>query len=485
MPDNEDQEPIIQDDATTFQFETTGDPRQKLTIDELYDHAGFKLLSFNTTAAAGMGFFMFGTLLMYVQLICQYMLCQEEMTDIEVVAVKVIVILGFIMGLPLSGVISDKIGRTKAALAGAYVVFICWLLSAISVTLMFATMLCVGGGFAFLLPSSILFAFESSSLHQHTRVALIVFGEYILGQVYCLVLFSTLIELIGWHLVTVILVFPVILLLTFFHITSDSPRFLSISGRHSTAYEHLLILHKKNNVPMMQGRLKSQEIEGRGKCCGPCNMLNIRTTILLFVLFFTLSFCYYSTSYGVFRSLVEYGVCESNKIIEVLTCENIDGKSYLVTSLLALVPDLLGLLFALFISETAGKKVSMSILAAVAGAAVLANSVCIQPAALTLIELGVVRGFTFGALVIVMIYALEVYTTDKRCTSFAYLLVFYSIGMLIAGTFTYEARQSASLIFIVLGAVLFLSLIPIFFLESVGKMDVDENLDEQQSLTSN
>ena len=98
MPDNEDQEPIIQDDATTFQFETTGDPRQKLTIDELYDHAGFKLLSFNTTAAAGMGFFMFGTLLMYVQLICQYMLCQEEMTDIEVVAVKVIVILGFIMG---------------------------------------------------------------------------------------------------------------------------------------------------------------------------------------------------------------------------------------------------------------------------------------------------------------------------------------------------------------------------------------------------
>ncbi|KAL5255070.1 hypothetical protein ACHWQZ_G014490 [Mnemiopsis leidyi] len=481
MPE-EDQEQIV-DDGPTFEFEEEGDPQRKLTIDELYDHAGFKLASFNNSLASGVALFMFGVLVMYIQMVSQYMLCENQMTNVEVVAMKIIAILGFIIGLPLSGVISDKIGRSRTALAGAYIVFICWLLAAISVTLLFATVLCVAGGFAVLLPSAVVFAFENSSLYQHTRVALIVFGEYVLGQMFCLVLFNTLIDLLGWHWITVILSLPTTILIIFFHVTNDSPRFLSISGRHHTAYEELLMLHKANNVPMMQGRLKSMEIVDRGQCCGPCNLLNLRTTILLLILFLTCSFCYYSTSYGVFMSLLDTGFCETDKIIGHLTCDT-DRKSYIVTTLLALLPDLLGLAFSLFLCEVAGRKTCLSILLAVAAAAILANSVCIQLAALTLMELGIARGFTFGALIVIFIYSLEAYTTDKRCTAFCYLLIFYATGMYLAGSLTFYLRQSTSLIFIVLGVVLLVSLIPIYFLEKLGKTDVDENIDEQQSLTA-
>lgn len=243
------------------------------------------------------------------------------------------------------------------------------------------------------------------------------------------------------------------------------------------------MLHKANNVPMMQGRLKSMEIVDRGQCCGPCNLLNLRTTILLLILFLTCSFCYYSTSYGVFMSLLDTGFCETDKIIGHLTCDT-DRKSYIVTTLLALLPDLLGLAFSLFLCEVAGRKTCLSILLAVAAAAILANSVCIQLAALTLMELGIARGFTFGALIVIFIYSLEAYTTDKRCTAFCYLLIFYATGMYLAGSLTFYLRQSTSLIFIVLGVVLLVSLIPIYFLEKLGKTDVDENIDEQQSLTA-
>ena len=243
------------------------------------------------------------------------------------------------------------------------------------------------------------------------------------------------------------------------------------------------MLHRSNKVPMKQGRLKCQEMVERGTCCGPCNLVNLRSTILLLILFCSFSFCYYSTSYGVYMSLLDSGVCGSDKIIEHLTCET-DRKTYVVTSLLALLPDVMGLVFALFLSEVAGRKTTMAILTIVAAIVILANSICFQPALLTLVELGIVRGFTFGALVVTMIYALEVYTTDKRCTSFAYLLILYAAGMYIAGSLTYGLRQSASLIFIVLGAVLIVTLIPICFLEQQGKKDIDENLDEQQSLTS-
>ena len=99
MPVSEDQEQIIQpDDETVFEFEQTGDPDQKLTIDELYDHAGFKLLNFNTSAAAGLGLFVYGIMVMYIQLVSQFMLCEAKMTDVEVVAVKIIAILGLVIG---------------------------------------------------------------------------------------------------------------------------------------------------------------------------------------------------------------------------------------------------------------------------------------------------------------------------------------------------------------------------------------------------
>ena len=96
MPE-EDQEQIV-DDGPTFEFEEEGDPQRKLTIDELYDHAGFKLASFNNSLASGVALFMFGVLVMYIQMVSQYMLCENQMTNVEVVAMKIIAILGFIIG---------------------------------------------------------------------------------------------------------------------------------------------------------------------------------------------------------------------------------------------------------------------------------------------------------------------------------------------------------------------------------------------------
>ena len=66
--------------------------------------------------------------------------------------------------------ISDKIGRIKMALTGAYMVALFWGFSAVSVTLLFATMLCLGAGLAAMLPASVVYAYEYASLHHYDRL---------------------------------------------------------------------------------------------------------------------------------------------------------------------------------------------------------------------------------------------------------------------------------------------------------------------------
>lgn len=98
MSEEEDQERVVQDEGPEFAFEETGDPERKLSIDELYDHAGFRLLSFNTTVAAGLSVFMYGNLIMFVQLLTFYLTCKGEITNTEDVAVKIVMVLGLILG---------------------------------------------------------------------------------------------------------------------------------------------------------------------------------------------------------------------------------------------------------------------------------------------------------------------------------------------------------------------------------------------------
>ena len=83
---------------TEFLFEQTGDPERSLTIDELYNHAGYKLANFNTSVSAGLGLFVYGAMIIYLQLIGQHLHCEGLMSDVVLVAVKVTAIVGFLIG---------------------------------------------------------------------------------------------------------------------------------------------------------------------------------------------------------------------------------------------------------------------------------------------------------------------------------------------------------------------------------------------------
>lgn len=257
---------------------------------------------------------------------------------------------------------------------------------------------------------------------------------------------------------------------------------MAISGRQNYAYVYLLDLHKENGVPMIQGKLKTCEITERGQCCSPCDIANLKSTILLIIVNFIFSFCYFSTSYGLYISLLTTGYCGSDAILGELDC-SADKKQTLVRSLLALIPDVVGLLFGLFACEVFGRKRAMFVLAGVGGLVTLTATVCLE-SVITLVELGTARALIFGVLLIVWIYTLECYTTDKRCISFSYIFIFTLLAMYFAGSVTFAIRAAPLAIIIIVGVSLLSSLVPVWFLDELPETDIDNNIEERQNLRS-
>eukprot|EP00116_Pleurobrachia_bachei_P008662 sb/3468924/ len=206
-----------------YQFEEGGDQEDEVTVSEFLDHAGYKGTNLLITAGSGVAVFQYGSLITYVNLLCSYLMCEGDLSQTQVIAVKVLTIFGVIIGLPLSGMISDKIGRTKVAVFGAWFTLITWFLASFSTSLLVLTLFAVGVGFSALLTPSIVNAIEFTSLYQHSRVALVLFSQYLLGQIWTVCVFLLLIQYIHWTFVAWILALPIIFLVVWFHYLPDSP----------------------------------------------------------------------------------------------------------------------------------------------------------------------------------------------------------------------------------------------------------------------
>ena len=259
--------------------------------------------------------------------------------------------------------------------------------------------------------------------------------------------------------------------------TRNPIRYFAVSGREDAAYQIALQIHQKNEVPMIRGRIKATEILKRGSCCSPCAHGAVKSTAILSITFLFAAFGYFGISFGVYRNLESKVYCNSNEIISVDKCNSntLESINYFIISS---SPDILGLLIALIGSRFIGKKITLIMLLILSAVLILLPTYCFN-SILFIIELSLSRASAFGSFVIVIIYAVQHYSVEKRCISFSYLMAFAMAGVYFSGIMTHGLRSEAHTSFIFLGVVFLANLIPVSLLDNADNIDIDEKLDEQ------
>eukprot|EP00116_Pleurobrachia_bachei_P008377 sb/3468639/ len=253
---------------------------------------------------------------------------------------------------------------------------------------------------------------------------------------------------------------------------------MAVSGREERAYHLLLSLHQANSVPMKRGKLRHTEIPSRGECCSPCSIDNLRASLLLAALFFLLAYAYYGSSYGLLMSIDKTSYCNT----EISMTECWGGTENILPFIFSIIPDFIGLLVGLFVAEAISRRVSIISLSITGGIVALLAAVVCLGGTIVMVELSIIRGVAYGAIVVAYLYALEWYPVNNRNLSFNFLFIFGLVAMYIAGSTTYGLRDWTVAILVLIVILFALSVLVAIFLEK-GR-DVDKSLGEQQPLSS-
>ncbi|XP_028547626.1 organic cation/carnitine transporter 7 isoform X3 [Dendrobium catenatum] len=305
---------------------------------------------------------------------------------------------------------------------------------------------------------------------------------------------------LGWRWLLVFSSIPSFLLLLFYRIVPESPRYLCMKGRTSEAMHILEKMARTNRATLPPGVLVSDirtELDENPHPSESTNLINvqdkktkvvdevepktggisafskllspelIRSTLLLWITFFGNAFSYY----GIVLLTSELSGGSSNCASESIISHSVGSSLYknVFISSFAEVP---GLLLSATIVDRLGRKLSMSAMLFIS-CAFLLPLVVEQNEAITTILLFGARVCISGSFNIVYVYAPEIYPTSLRTTGVGTASSVGRIGgmlcPLVAVALVHGCHQTIALLLFEL--VLFLSGMAVIFfpLETSGK----------------
>ncbi|CAM0902684.1 unnamed protein product [Alopecurus aequalis] len=303
----------------------------------------------------------------------------------------------------------------------------------------------------------------------------------------------------GWRWLLALSSVPSFLLLVFYAITPESPRFLCMKGRITEATDVLEKMARLNNVPMPSGRLVSdknieldevsesatlltsaaasdgggKEVENdsikedEGSNFGGIKSVSkllspklLRATVLLWMAFFGNAFSYYGIV--LLTSELSNGnrICAKQEVESVHSNNSSLYKNVFISSF-AEIP---GSLVSALIVDRVGRKLSMASML-FTGCVFLFPLVFSQADMLTRISLFGARLCISASFTIVYIYAPEIYPTSVRTTGIGVASSVGRIGgilcPLVAVALVHNCQQTTAILLFEL--VVFLSAVAVMF----------------------
>ncbi|XP_010675319.2 organic cation/carnitine transporter 7 [Beta vulgaris subsp. vulgaris] len=424
--------------------------------------------------------------------------------------ITTVVFAGMLFGAYTWGLVSDRYGRRKGFLATALITSISGLLSAIApnyVILLICRCLVgvgVGGG-----PVLLSWFLEFVPAPRRGTWMIIFQGFWTVGTVLEAGIAWIVMPRWGWRWLLGLSAMPAMLLLIFYCVVPESPRYLSLKGEKQGAMRILERISKVNDRELPPGVLCTDiEIEqysdlppqrkpllpsvvdaeaaslpkGSDSETGILQSLSmllspklIRSTLLLWVVFFGNAFAYY----GLVLLTTELNKTDSTCYLRQIGSEDtatVNYRNVFITSF-AEIP---GLVLAAVIVDRLGRKVSMSALLFLCFLFML-PLVVHQSAGLTTAVLFGARACIMGSFTLMFLYAPEIYPTVVRSTGVGLGSSMARIGGMIspmvAISLVHGCHQTLAILLFV-GVVLVSAIcVMLFPIETMGRELTDSFFD--------
>ncbi|KAK3206630.1 hypothetical protein Dsin_020676 [Dipteronia sinensis] len=431
------------------------------TVDEALVKVGFGKFQLLVFAYAGMGWVSEAMEMMLLSFIGPSVQSFWSLSSKQESLITSVVFAGMLFGAYSWGIVSDNYGRRKGFLITAIVTSGAGLLSAFApnyiLLLIFRCLVGVGLGGGPVFASWFLEFIPAPD----RGIWMVIFSAFwTIGTIFEAAVAWLVMPRLGWRWLLALSSFPSSLLLLFYRMTPESPRYLCLKGRTAEAHHILEKMARINGKNLPSGNLVSdreRELQDRSMlslstdqddknlnrmegdrdsipdltetkdedstpewkdsnmgCLSSLLMLLspglIKSTLLLWVVFFGNAFSYYGLVLLTTELNSGHNRCVSNKL-QYEKSQDINYKDVFITSF----AEFPGLLISAAIVDKLGRKLSMSSMFFCC-CVFLLPLLFHQPQGLTTTLLFGARICITGTFTIVYIYAPEIYPTSVRTT---------------------------------------------------------------------
>ncbi|KAK4267731.1 hypothetical protein QN277_024471 [Acacia crassicarpa] len=479
-----------------------GDGAPSNTIDEALTAMGFGKFQLLVLTYAGLGWTAEAMEVMILSVVGPAVQSAWSLSPQQENSLTSVVFAGTLIGAYAWGIVSDKHGRRKGFLIPSLITATAGLLSAFSPSFIFLIffrfMVGIGLGGGHVLASWFLEFVPA----PNRGTWMVVFSTFwTLGTIMEASLAWLIMPRLGWRWLLALSSLPSILLLLFYSMTPESPRYLCSNGRSADAVIILEKIAKMNGTTLPPGiiisdiqtdpqridteesSLLSPENEG-----GPTKAMNndfggissflmllsaklARPTLLLWIVFFGNAFSYY----GLVLLTSEWNSGRSKCNSDSLQSEKTNDVSYRDV-FVASFAELPGLLLSAAAVDKIGRKISMSAMLFVYCIFLLPLVFHLPEGLITVLLFGA-RTCIMGSFTIIYIYAPEIYPTSVRSTGVGIASAVSRIGGIVCplvavGLVHYCQQTEAVLLFVMVAFVSGICVI-LFPVETMGRELVD------------
>ncbi|KAM7489841.1 hypothetical protein LguiB_027325 [Lonicera macranthoides] len=427
---------------------------QSYTLDEALSAVGFGKFQGLVLAYAGLGWVAEAMEMMLLSFVGTAFQTEWELSSAEVSMLSTVVFGGMLVGAYMWGLISDTYGRKKGFLGAAITTSGAGLLSAFApnyISLVaFRCLVGVGLGCGHVFTSWFLEFVPT----PNRGTWMIIFSTFwTLGTISEAALAWIIMPTLGWRWLLVLSSVPSFIVLVFYAIIPESPRYLCMKGRTSEAHQILQKGSILNQKELPLGTLVSGGKTGPDEEFGPVENTHllsltrkkshdfetssssllsifspklIRTTLLLWFLYFGNTFSYY----GIILLTSELSSGQSKCSSTAMHLKSSGDASLYIDVFVTSLAEVPGLILAAFIVDRVGRKLSMEIMF-VLGFVLLLPLVTHHGEMLTTTFLFGARMFISATFIVACIYAPEVYPTNVRATGVGITTAIGRIGGMV------------------------------------------------------